>query len=259
MTQRFMRLWTACLLQAVVLCTGTLAQAGEVTVAVAANFNAPMQRIARAFTQETGHQARLAFGATGKFYAQIQHGAPFEVLLAADAETPARLEKEGLAVAGTRFTYARGRLALWSRDARLVDPDGEVLRSLRGIAAHDKLAVADPRVAPYGAAAVQTLAQLGVSALWTHRLVQGESIAQAHQFVHTGNARLGFVALSQIWHEGRVTDGSAWVVPAHWHAPLQQDAVLLTTGQRNPAAQALLQYLRSDAARALVRAHGYER
>jgi len=233
------------------LCAAT--HAGEVTVAVAANFSAPMQKIAQAFAQDTGHKALLAFGATGKFYAQIKNGAPFAVLLAADDETPARLEKEGLAVAGTRFTYATGRLALWSKQAHLVDDKGEVLRSQR----FDKLAMADPKLAPYGAAAMEVIHTLGVQANVVPKLVQGESIGQTYQFVSTENAQLGFVALSQISIDGRITQGSAWVVPQSMHTPLRQDTVLLHVGKDNAAAIALLKYLQGDKAKAIIRQHGY--
>ncbi len=229
------------------------AQAGEVTVAVAANFTAPMQKIAQAFEQDTGHKAQLAFGATGKFYAQIKNGAPFAVLLAADDETPARLEKESLAVTGTRFTYATGRLALWSKQANLVDDKGEVLRSN----SFNKLAIADPKLAPYGAAAMAVIQHLGVQANVTPKLVQGESIGQTYQFVSTENAQLGFVALSQISFDGRITQGSAWVVPPSMHAPLKQDAVLLAAGKDNAAAQALLKYLQADKAKTIIRQYGY--
>ncbi len=240
------------------LLCGSLAQAGEVTVATAANFTAPMQKIAQAFEQDTGHKAQLAFGATGKFYAQIKNGAPFAVLLAADDETPARLEKEGLAVAGTRFTYATGRLALWSKQASLVDDKGEVLRSPRfeelGV---QKIAIADPKLAPYGAAAMEVIQHLGVQASVAPKLVQGESIGQTYQFVSTENAQLGFVALSQISFDGRIMQGSAWVVPQHMHTPLKQDAVLLNGGKDNAAAQALLKYLQGDKAKAIIRMYGY--
>ena len=223
-------------------------------VAVAANFSAPMQKIAAAFEKETGHQAVLSFGATGKFYAQIRNGAPFAVLLAADDETPARLVKEGLAVPGSVFTYATGRLALWSSRPGLVDEQGAVLRRpLPG-----KLAVADPKLAPYGGAALQTLAHLGVLDLWRPQLVTGENIAQTFQFVKTGNATLGFVALSQIMEGGRIATGSAWVVPASLHEPIRQDAVLLKTGENQEAARALLQYLRGEAARQVIRTWGYQ-
>ena len=230
-----------------------LAHAGEVTVAVAANFTAPMQKIAQAFEQDTGHKALLAFGSTGKFYAQIKNGAPFAVLLAADDETPARLEKEGLTVAGTRFTYATGRLALWSKQANVVDDKGEVLRSN----SFNKLAIADPKLAPYGIAAMEVIHKLGVQGSVIPKLVQGESIGQTYQFVSTENAQLGFVALSQIFFDGRMAQGSAWVVPPSLHTPLKQDAVLLHHGKDNTAAHALLNYLQADKAKTIIRQYGY--
>ena len=229
------------------------ALAAEGSVAVAANFTAPMQKIAQAFEQDTGHKAVLSFGSTGKFYAQIKNGAPFDLLLAADDETPARLEKEGLAVTGARFTYATGRLALWSLRPGFVDDQGEVLR-----AGHfDKLAIADPKLAPYGAAAVQVLHKLGLYQSLSPKLVQGENIGQAYQFVATENAALGFVALSQVFADGRVTQGSAWVLPQDLHAPLQQDAVLLLRGKDNAAAPALFNYLKGERAQAIIRSFGY--
>ncbi|MFY8177925.1 MAG: molybdate ABC transporter substrate-binding protein [Limnohabitans sp.] len=230
-----------------------LAHAGEVTVAVAANFTAPMQKIAQAFEQDTGHKALLAFGSTGKFYAQIKNGAPFAVLLAADDETPERLEKEGLTVAGSRFTYATGRLALWSKTPNLVDDKGEVLRSYR----FEKLAIADPKLAPYGAAAMEVIHKLGVQPKVTPKLVQGESIGQTYQFISTENAQLGFVALSQIFFDGRIAQGSAWVVPQSMHTSLKQDAVLLSHGKDNTAAHALLKYLQADKAKTIIRQYGY--
>jgi molybdate transport system substrate-binding protein len=235
-----------------------VAYAGEVTVAVAANFTAPMQKIAQAFAQDTGHKAQLAFGSTGKFYAQIKNGAPFAVLLAADDETPARLEKEGLAVAGTRQTYATGRLALWSKSSSLVDDKGEVLRSpnLDKLGIY-RIAMADPKFAPYGAAAMEVIHKMGVQANVVPRFVQGESIGQTYQFVSTENAQLGFVALSQIWLDGRITQGSAWVVPQSMHTPLKQDAVLLNVGKDNAAAHALLKYLQGEKAKTIIRQYGY--
>lgn len=231
-----------------------LSQAAEVNVAVAANFTAPMKAIAYAFEQDTGHKAVLSFGSTGKFYAQIKNGAPFHVLLAADDETPERLEKEGLAVSGSRLTYAIGRLVLWSRQPGWVDDQGDVLRK----GDFDRLAIADPKVAPYGAAAVETMTHLGLLPALQSRWVQGESIAQTYQFIATGNAALGFVALSQVMSNGRLTTGSAWLVPARMHAPLRHDAALLVRGRGNPAAAALLAYLNSAKARAIVQAFGYE-
>lgn len=228
-------------------------QADEVQVAVAANFAAPMQQIAAAFEKDTGHRAVLSFGSTGKFHAQIRHGAPFAVLLAADDETPAQLVNDGLAVAGSRFTYAVGQLVLWSSQPGLVDDQGKVLRqTLPG-----KLAIADPKLAPYGAAALQTMDRLNVLTRLRPQLVLGENIGQTFQFVQTGNAALGFVALSQLMAGGRIASGSAWVVPASWHDPIRQDAVQLKAGENNPAAKALLQYLRADAARQVIRAWGY--
>jgi molybdate transport system substrate-binding protein len=230
------------------------AAAADVQVAVASNMAAPMQKLAAEFARISGNQARVALGSTGRFYAQVRSGAPFEVLLAADDETPARLEQEGLAVAGTRFTYAIGRLALWSADPALVDRQGDVLRQ----APRAKLAIADPKLAPYGAAALEALDRLGVRAGWEPHIVQGENIGQTFQFASSGAAALGFVALAQVMTDGEITKGSAWVVPAPLHAPLLQDAVLLKKGQPNPAASAFLAYLKTDAARAILRGYGYE-
>jgi molybdate transport system substrate-binding protein len=238
---------------AVVTCLGT-AHAGEVQVAVAANFAGPMEKLAEQFQKDTGHKAVVASGATGKFYAQIRNGAPFEVLLSADDETPARLEAEGQVVVKSRFTYAVGRLVLWSAKANYVDAAGAVLKT--GDFTH--LAIANPKTAPYGAAATAVIDKLGLTARLQPRLVQGENIAQAFQFASTGNAELGFVAQAQVWRDGKFTAGSGWIVPATMHAPIRQDAALLTRGAKNPAAQALLDYLRTDKAKALIRAYGYE-
>lgn len=229
------------------------ALAAEVSVAVAANFTAPMQKIAADFEKDTGHKAQLAFGSTGKFYAQIKNGAPFEILLAADDETPAKLEKEGLAVAGSRFTYAIGQLALWSAKPGYVDDQGAVLK--QGAFAH--LAIANPKLAPYGAAAVETLNKLGLLAALQPKFVQGENIAQTYQFVSTGNAELGFVAVSQVVENGKLKSGSAWIVPASLHSPIRQDAVVLTPGKDNPAATALVKFLKTDQARAVIQSYGY--
>jgi len=235
------------------LMAGAAAQADEVQVAVAANFTAPMQKIAAEFAKDTGHKAVLAFGATGKFYAQIVNGAPFDVLLAADDETPARLETEHRTVPGTRFTYATGKLVLWSAQDGVVDNQGQVLKT--GDYAH--LAIANPKTAPYGAAAIETLTKLNLLDRVRGKLVQGENIAQAYQFVSTGNARLGFVALSQVYRDGRFTSGSGWIVPANLHGPIRQDAVILARGGANPAAQALEGYLKSNKAKEIIRSYGY--
>lgn len=235
------------------LLAGTV-QADEVQVAVAANFTAPMQKIAAEFLRDTGHKAQLAFGATGKFYAQITNGAPFEVFLSADDETPARLEKEGHAIAGSRYTYAVGRLVLWSPQEGKVDAQGEILK--RG--AIRRLALANPKTAPYGAAAIETMQKLDVLAQLQPAFVQAENIAQAYQFVGTGNAEVGFVALSQVWQDGKLSGGSGWIVPASLHQPIRQDAQLLKNGSGKPAAAALLDYLRGDKARRIIKAYGYD-
>jgi molybdate transport system substrate-binding protein len=230
------------------------AHAATVNVAVAANFTAPMREIAAAFEKDTGHQAKLAFGSTGKFYTQIRNGAPFDALLAADDETPARLEQDGLAAPGARFTYATGSLALWSARPGVVDAQGDVLRA----GGFNKLALANPRLAPYGRAAVEVLTSLGLLDTLSPKFVQGENIAQTWQFVGTGNAELGFVALSQVMQDGKIVKGSAWRVPARLHAPIRQDAVLLATGKGNAAAEALMKYLKGAKARAIIQAYGYD-
>lgn len=230
------------------------ALADQVQVAVAANFTAPMQKIAADFEKDTGHKALLAFGSTGKFYSQVRNGAPFDVLLAADDETPAKMEREGLAVSGSRFTYAVGRLVLWSAKEDLVDAKGEVLK--KGGFAH--LALANPKLAPYGAAAMETMTKLGVADGLRPKFVQGENIAQTYQFIQSGNAELGFVALSQVYKDGKVTGGSAWIVPASHHAPIRQDAVVLLNGKGKPAAEALTKYLKGEKARAAIKSFGYD-
>jgi molybdenum ABC transporter, periplasmic molybdate-binding protein len=230
------------------------ALADQVQVAVAANFAAPMQKIAADFERDTGHKAVLAFGSTGKFYSQVKNGAPFEVLLAADDETPAKMEQEGLAVSGSRFTYAIGRLVLWSAQPGVVDAKGAVLK--KGGFAH--LALANPKLAPYGAAAMETMARLGVNDSLQSKFVQGENIAQTYQFVQSGNAELGFVALSQVYKDGKVTGGSAWIVPADLYSPIRQDAAVLANGKGKPAAEALMKYLKGDKAKATIKSFGYD-
>lgn len=229
--------------------------AGEVQIAVAANFSVPIKKIAADFEKDTGHKTVIATGATGKFYAQIANGAPFEVFLSADDETPAKLEKEGLGVAGSRFTYAIGRLALWSSKPGLVDDKGEILKK----DSFGKLALANPKTAPYGAAAVEVMQKLGVFQTLQPRFVQGENIAQTQQFIASGNAELGFVALSQVWQDGKLAmPGSIWIVPLADHAPIKQDAVLLSRGRDNAAAQAFLKYLKTDKAKSIIKTFGYE-
>lgn len=231
----------------------TFSHAAETNIAVAANFTAPMKVIAADFENATGHKVLLSFGATGKFYAQIKNGAPFEILLAADQETPVKLEKENDAVQGSRFTYAIGKLVLWSAKPDFVDDKGEVLK--KGNFEH--IAIASPKLAPYGAAAVEVMEKLGLLSTLQPKFVQGENIAQAHQFVFTRNAELGFVALSQVYEDGKVKSGSAWFVPSSLHAPIRQDAVVLMKGKDNPAAKALIEYLKTEKARTVIKSFGY--
>ncbi len=229
----------------------TPAQAADTQVAVAANFTEPAREIARAFRATTGHNAILSFGSSGQFYAQMARGAPFEVFLSADTDRPKKAEQDGLGVAGTRFTYAVGRLALYSKTPRLVDNAGAVLKA----GGFEKLAIADPVAAPYGVAAVATMNKLGVYKVLKPKLVMGTSITQAYQFVDTGAAELGFVAWSQVIN---TPGGSRWLVPAGFHAPIDQQAILLYTGQNNPAARAFLAFLKTPAAVAVIRKYGYE-
>lgn len=231
----------------------THANADETQVAVAANFAAPAHKIAAEFEKQTGHKAIIATGATGKFYAQIMNGAPFDILLAADDETPAKLEKEGQSVTGKRFTYAIGKLVLWSPKPAIVDANGDVLK--RG--GFDHLSIANPKVAPYGAAAVETLKALGAYEAVQPKLVMGENIAQTHQFVATGNALLGFVALSQVLKDGKI-EGSSWFVPEKLYSPIRQDAVLLNKGKDNRAAAAFLEFIKNNkAAKDIILSYGY--
>ncbi len=235
-------------LSALVLLVGSpMAQADDVHVAVAANFTAAMKEIASNFEQASGHHAVVSFGSTGKLYTQIENGAPFEVFLAADQKRPKLLEdKSG---ASGRFTYAVGKLVLWSSDAKRTASE-EALRT----GDFKKIAIANPKTAPYGAAAVEIMRNLGVYAAIEPKLVIGDSIAQTHQFAATGNAEFGFVALAQI---ALNDSGSRWLIPDNLYAPIRQDAVLLSKGKNNPAAQALLDYLKSDAAKVVIEKYGY--
>lgn len=222
----------------------------EIHVAVATNFRATMDALVAAFEARSEHTVTVSSGSTGSQYAQIRNGAPFDAFFAADAERPALLENEGKAIAGTRFTYAIGRLALWSARAGYVDAAGAVLAT--GEFRH--LAIANPGLAPYGAAARDVLRARGLWDTLAPRIVQGQDIGQALSFVATGNAELGFVALAQIQRPGAELPGSHWLVPESLHAPIEQQAVLL---RDTPAARAFLEFVQSAEARTLVRAYGY--
>ena len=244
--------WTALILGGLVALSVTVsARTAEVSVAVAANFTEPAKEIAAAFQKTTGNTLALSFGPSGGFYAQISHGAPFEVFLSADDGRPKKLEADGFAVPGTRFPYAVGRLVLYSRTPGLTDAGEAALKSGR----FERLAIADPAAAPYGEAAIETMRRLGVYEAIKLKVVQGGSIAQAFQFVSTGAAEVGFVAQSQVV---ALKGGSRWLVPERLHAPILQDAVLLKPGAADPAARAFLAFLRSPAAVTIIRRYGYE-
>ncbi len=239
----------ACLLMATL---SMPVSADELSVAVAANFTDATRDILPLFEKATGHTVKVSFGSTGKLYSQIEHGAPFVVFLAADSKRPKKAEAEGLAVEGSRFTYAMGKLALWSPTSALFD-DAEAYLKTAGF---NRAAMANPKTAPYGLAAQQVLEHLGIWSKVKGKLVQGDSIAQTFQFVATGNAEVGFVALSQVkaWKE---SEGSVWEIPQTYYAPIEQQAVLLKKGSDNPAAKAFLDFLKSDQARAVIIGYGY--
>jgi molybdate transport system substrate-binding protein len=225
------------------------AEAAQVQVAVAANFTEPAKEIATLFKQKTGNNLLLSFGASGVFYTQITHGAPFQILLSADQERPKQAVENGFAVRESRFTYAIGKLVLWSR---VIDVTGGDEALKRG--AFSKLSIANPNSAPYGAAAIETMKALGVYDKLEPKIVEGTSIAQAFEFVDTKNAEAGFVALSQLY---RVKEGTRWIVPAKLYAPIRQDAVLLNRAEHDEAAKAFLTFLQGPEARAIVARFGY--
>ncbi|HEY3696924.1 molybdate ABC transporter substrate-binding protein [Phenylobacterium sp.] len=249
-TRRFSALALA-VLSAATLMGARPASAADTQVAVAANFTEPAKEIAAAFKTATGHTAILTFGSSGQIYTQLAHGAPYEVFLSADADRPKKAEQDGLGVPKTRFTYAVGRLVLYSRTPGLVDDKGAALSG----GGFNKLSIADPAAAPYGVAAVQTLRKLGLYDQVKPKIVTGSSITQAYQFVQTGAAEVGFIALSQVINE---QGGSRWLVPAGFHAPIDQQAILLYTGEKNPAAKAFFDYLKTPAAVAIIKRYGYE-
>ena len=242
----------ALLLLAAAVCAPSFA--GEVQVAVASNFTAPMKVLAAQFEKDTGHKVLASFGATGKFHAQIQNGAPFDILLAADDETPARLDKENATAPKSRFTYAIGKLVLWSAKEGVVDAKGDVLKA----GTFDHIAVANPKLAPYGLAAQETLQKLNLLTTLTPKFVTGENIGQTYQFVASAAAPLGFVAMSQVYEDNKLKSGSAWVVPSNMYSPIRQDAVVLTKGANKPAVTAFIAYLKGDKAKAVIRSYGYD-
>jgi molybdate transport system substrate-binding protein len=237
----------------VVLLGARGAHAEEARVAVASNFVGPMRKLSAEFTKRTGHTTVLVSGATGKLYVQIKNGAPFDVLLAADQKAPRQLESDGLAEAGTRFTYAIGKLVLFSTKPNLAQQGAAVLRA----GSFEHLAIANPKLAPYGAAGMAVMTKLGVLDALTPKLVFGENIAQTLQFVESGNAELGFVAWSQIVEGSKPRAGSYWLVPDDLYPTISQDAVVLRKSAKNRAAIAFAEFLKSDVAQQLIREAGY--
>ncbi len=233
---------------------GQASWSATVLVAVAANFSKPMTEIVSQFEKATGHSAKLSFGSSGKFVSQLENGGPFEVLLSADEKGPEKLEQAGLTVPNTRFVYALGKLVLWSATPNFVDDEGKILMTSN----FKHLALADPKVAPYGAAAIDVLKKLKLFEKLQPLFVQGENIAQTYQFISTANAELGFLALSQVIENGKIVGGSSWIIPDNLHAPIRQGAVLMKKGAENPAALALIDYLKSIPALAIIKKYGYD-
>ena len=236
------------------LLLGQASWSATVLVAVAANFSKPMAEIVSQFEKATGHSVKLSFGSSGKFVSQLENGGPFEVLLSADEKGPEKLEQAGLTVPNTRFVYALGKLVLWSSKPNFVDDKGKILMTSN----FKHLALADPKVAPYGAAAIDVLKKMKLLEKLQPLFVQGENIAQTYQFISTANAELGFLALSQVIENGKIVGGSSWIIPDNLHAPIRQGAVLMKKGAENPAARALIDYLKSIPALAIIDKYGYD-
>jgi molybdate transport system substrate-binding protein len=241
------------LLGALLATMAQVANAGEVTAAVAANFTVPVQQIVELFQKDTGHTVKLSFGSSGKFYSQIKEGAPFDVFLAADEKNPKLLEADGLAVKDSRFVYALGKLVLWSAQPGFVDHKGAVLSKGN----YNKISYADPKLAPYGLAAQETLQKMNLWDKVQGKLVTGESITQTYQFAATGNADLAFIALAQITKDGKVSEGSYWLVPSDMYNPIKQSAVQLSAAKDPAAAKAFMTFLKSEKALAIIRSFGY--
>jgi len=225
--------------------------ADAIRVAVASNFSHPAREIAAGYEQQSDQQLILSFGSTGKHYAQIKHGAPFDIFFAADARHPRLLEEEGLAITGSRFTYARGRLVLWSPREGFVDKDGSILQTGK----FNRLAIANPKLAPYGKAAQEVLQAKGLWHDLRQRVVRGENIGQTYQFVKSGNAELGFVAYSQIKRRDQTVTGSYWLIPQTLYQPIEQQVILL---RDDPAVHEFIAYLRGPEAQTIIRAYGYD-
>lgn len=229
--------------------------AEDVMLAVASNFSPVMQSLIPEFKSNHARvNVILISGSSGKLFAQIVHGAPYDIFLSADSEKPSRLVSEGLALASSQFTYAFGQLVLWSRDPLLVNSDAGALLSGK----FDKLAIANSKLAPYGLAAEQVLLRLGMLESTRKNWVQGENIAQTFQFVQSGNASLGFVARSQVFHNGQLSHGSVWIIPDDYYQPIRQDGVILTRSMHKESARLLMDFLKQDNVRAKIASFGYK-
>ncbi len=249
MRQRF---FTWCLFVIVTLAVAP-AFAEQVLVAVAANFVPPFREVAMEFEKSTGHHIQVAAGSSGNFYSQVKNGAPFDIFFSADMERPKLLEDEGLGVKDSRFTYAIGRLVLWSPNSDLVKGE-ETLRSKN----FKRLAIANPKTAPYGLAAMQAMQKLEIWESLQPQIVMGENLGQTIGFIESGNVQLGFVALSQVTDQKFKGKGSRWDVPTSLHEPIKQDVILLTKGKDNPAAKALMEFMSGPQAKAVIERYGYE-
>ncbi|MFT6986036.1 MAG: molybdate transport system substrate-binding protein [Psychromonas sp.] len=231
-----------------------LSLAGQLSVAVAGNFYKPLKVISAHYQEQTGHQILLSVGATGKLYAQISNGAPFEILLAADRARPSKLVEQKLAVQGSQFTYGKGKLLLWSSDPALIDAAGEILKSPQIV----HLAIANPKTAPYGAAAIEVLKNLGIYQQLKGKIVEGQSVGQSFQQISSGAVELGIIALSQVLVDHKIASGSGWIIPTTLYQPIQQDAVLLNEGKTNPIAKDFLRYLQTPECKEIIRSFGYQ-
>lgn len=229
-------------------------KAEQITVAAASNFSGAMDEIVTRFEEQSGHRVKVSYGSSGKLFAQVQHGAPFQAFFSADQAKPMALEKAGLVVPGSRFTYALGGLVLWSSQPELVDEEVHVLKQGN----FNKLALANPKLAPYGAAAVEVLQVMDLFEVTSAKWVRGENISQTFQFVATGNADLGFVALSQVMQQGLINEGSYWIVPAQLYSPIRQDAVLLNRGKNSAGARALLGFVKGEIGKGIIENYGYQ-
>jgi len=248
-----MKLFTT-IISATLLLSSSFISAGEVSVAVAGNFFKPIKVLAAEFEAKSGHKVALSVGATGKLYAQISNGAPFELFFAADQKRPTKLVEQKLAVKASQFTYAQGQLVLWSRNSGVIDAQGKRLSSPD----IKRLAIANPKAAPYGEQAVNALTKLGLYKQLESKIVQAQNIGQTYQYVSSGSVEQGIIAMSQVTVNGQITTGSSWIIPSDLYDAIQQDAVLLEKGKNNPVAQQFLDYIKSPSALNIIRSFGYE-